>query len=300
MLEAPENSRLLIAAIVGPPNVGKSTLLNALVGVRVSIVSAKVQTTRSRVVGIHTEGDVQLVLMDTPGIFKARKGLEQAMVNAAWDTLDQADHTIVLMDAKRGLAQEYEPLVKALADRNRKATLVINKVDLIEKPVLLGITKKAYDTGVFSDVLYTAALSGEGVDALRQFLADQAKPGPWLYPEDQAADLPERMLAAEITREKLFHRLHQEVPYSVFVETESWKESRQAVTIHQVVYVEKDSQKAIVLGKGGSMIRAIGEQSRRDLEEMLEKKVNLFVFVKVKEDWKARDEFYNLMGLHRG
>lgn len=295
-----ENTRCLMAAIVGPPNVGKSTLLNALVGVRVSIVSAKVQTTRSRVVGIYTEGDAQLVLMDTPGIFAARKGLEQAMVNAAWDTLDQTDHAIVLMDARRGLAPEYGPLVKALKDRNRQAVLVINKIDLIAKPALLELTRKAHESGVFSDVLYTAALSGEGVEELRQFLTSKARPGPWLYPEDQAADLPERMLAAEITREKLFQRLHQEVPYSVFVETESWKESRQTVTIHQAVYVEKESQKAIVLGKGGSMIRAIGEQSRRDLEAMLEKKVNLFVFVKVKEDWKSRDEFYRLMGLHRG
>jgi len=290
-------------AIVGAPNVGKSTLLNSLVGTKVSIVSPKVQTTRSRVLGICIEGPAQVIFIDTPGIFKPRRRLDRAMVAAAWGGAGDADEVLLLVDASlvntsRGIDSDTANIIKRLKKTERKIILAINKVDLVDKPKLLDLAAELNATGVFSEIFMISAEKGDGVQDLMAFLASRVPEGPWLYPEDQISDMPGRLTAAEITREKLYLQLHQELPYAASVETENWTEQDDgSVRIEQVIYVERPTQKAIVLGKGGSRIKALGQAAREELEEIFERRVHLFLFVKVREKWGDDPERYRDLGL---
>ena len=285
-------------AIVGAPNVGKSTLLNCLVGTKVSIVSPKVQTTRSRILGICIEGATQLVLVDTPGIFKPRRRLDRAMVAAAWGGAQEADLVLLLVDSAAGLDADTRSIVERLKAEGGKAILALNKVDAVKKPALLKLAAHLDGVGVFTDTFMISALSGSGVPDLLAHLAGAVPEGPWLYPDDQLSDMPGRLLAAEITREKIYLQLHQELPYAASVDTETWKEKKDgSVRIEVSVYVERPSQKAIVLGKGGARIKAIGEAARIELEELLERRVHLFLFVKVRKDWGEDPERYRDLGL---
>jgi GTP-binding protein Era len=285
-------------ALIGAPNAGKSTLINALVGAKVSIVSRKVQTTRALVRGIALEGAAQLVFMDTPGIFAPRRRLDRAMVTTAWSGAHDADIVALLIDAKKGLDEEADAILAKLAEVRQPKVLVLNKVDLVEKPALLSLTQKIAAKAAFDATFMVSALSGDGVADLRSWLGAHAPAGPWHYPEDQISDAPMRSLAAEITREKLFNRLHQELPYQATVETEVWKELRGGdVRIEQTIYVERESQRKIVLGKGGATIKAIGAEARREIAELTEQKVHLFLFVKVREGWGDDPERYRQMGL---
>lgn len=288
-------------ALVGAPNVGKSTLLNCLVGAKVSIVSPKVQTTRNRVMGICIAGDAQLIFVDTPGIFEPRRRLDRAMVGAAWKGAADADLVILLVDATRGTDANTRTILDGLAKARRKIVLVINKIDLVKRETLLALTEKlngAAGGELITDTFMISALSGDGVGDLRDFLAARMPEGQWLYPEDQLSDMPQRLLAAEITREKLYLRLHKELPYASAVETEEWREHDDgSVRIQQVIYVQRDSQKAIVLGKGGAMIKGIGAAARQELEEILDRRVHLFLFVKVREAWVDDPERYRDLGL---
>ena len=285
-------------AIVGAPNVGKSTLLNCLVGTKVSIVSPKVQTTRSRILGICIEGATQLVLVDTPGIFKPRRRLDRAMVAAAWGGAQEADLVLLLVDSAAGLDADTRSIVERLEAEGGKAILALNKVDAVKKPALLKLAAHLDGVGVFTDTFMISALSGSGVPDLLAHLAGAVPEGPWLYPDDQLSDMPGRLLAAEITREKIYLQLHQELPYAASVDTETWKEKKDgSVRIEVSVYVERPSQKAIVLGKGGARIKAIGEAARIELEELLERRVHLFLFVKVRKDWVEDPERYRDLGL---
>jgi GTP-binding protein Era len=292
------DTRCGFVALIGAPNVGKSTLLNALVGTKVAIVSPKVQTTRALLRGIVTEDASQLIFVDTPGIFQPRRRLDRAMVSSAWSGAQDADIVGVLVDAKRGIDEEADALLKNLADARQPKFLVLNKIDLVDKPALLTLAKAANDRVAFQATFMVSALRGEGVPDLRRWLAAQVPPGPWHYPEDQISDAPLRQLAAEVTREKLYFRLHQELPYQSTVETEVWKELKDgAVRIEQTIYVERDSQKKIVLGKGGQTIKAIGADARRELAAILEQPVHLFLFVKVRQGWADDPERYRGMGL---
>lgn len=294
----PANPRCGFIAIVGAPNVGKSTLLNRMVGAKVSIVSPKVQTTRSRVLGICLVGDVQVVFIDTPGIFAPKRRLDRAMVAAAWGGAADADRTVLVVDAKRGIDPDTRHILERLAEQKRTAILVINKVDLVAREKLLGLAAELNAGGLFSDTFMVSAETGDGVDDLLGKLAAMMPQGPWHFPEDQISDLPMRLLAAEVTREKVFLQLHQELPYAVAVETEKWEEREDgSARIDQVIYVERDNQKKIVLGKGGSRIKAIGAAARQDLEEMLERRIHLFLFVKVREKWGDDPERYRDWGL---
>jgi len=285
-------------ALIGAPNVGKSTLINALVGTKVAIVSHKVQTTRALLRGIATEGDAQLILVDTPGIFAPKRRLDRAMVTNAWAGVHDADIVCVLVDAKRGLDEETEAVLGPLADTAQPKALVINKVDLVDKPALLALAHAANARVKFAETFMISALTGDGVADVRRWLAANVPAGPWHYPEDQITDAPMRQLAAEITREKLYLRLHQELPYQSMVETEQWKELKDgAVRIEQTIYVERESQRKIVLGKGGATIKAIGAEARRDIAEMVEAPVHLFLFVKVRERWADDPERYRGIGL---
>ena len=285
-------------AIIGAPNVGKSTLVNALVGSKVAIVSHKVQTTRALVRGIVTEGDAQLIFIDTPGLFAPKRRLDRAMVSTAWSGAHDADVVCLLVDAKRGIDEETGAIVDRLAELRQPRVLILNKVDLVEKPPLLTLAKELNGRIPFKATFMTSATTGDGVADLRQWLAAQAPEGPWHYPEDQISDAPLRHLAAEITREKLYLRLHQELPYQSTVETELWKELRDgAVRIEQTIYVERESQKKIVLGKGGATIKAIGADARREIAAAIEQPVHLFLFVKVREGWGDDPERYREMGL---
>jgi len=286
-------------ALIGAPNVGKSTLINALVGTKISIVTPKVQTTRALIRGIACAGAAQLIFVDTPGIFAPRRRLDRAMVGTAWGSAQDADIVALLVDARKGLAEEDEAILRGLADvRTPAKVLVLNKVDLVAKPALLALAHMLNERGVFAATFMISALSGDGVDDLKQWLAARAPPGPWLYPEDQISDAPLRQLAAEITREKLYLRLHQELPYQSTVETEVWKELHDgSVRIEQTIYVERDSQRKIVLGKGGRAIRAIGAAARAEIGEAIEKPVHLFLFVKVREGWGDDPERYRQIGL---
>ena len=280
-------------AVVGAPNVGKSTLINLLVGTKVSIVSPKVQTTRTRVLGICMNGAVQVIFIDTPGIFQPRRRLDRAMVAAAWVGAGDADHVLLLVDAARGIDDNTQDIIDKLKKSGRKAVLAINKVDTVNKPDLLVLTAALQDPDLFMETFMISATSGDGVDDLLAYLSDLLPIGPWLFPEDQVSDMPERLLAAEITREKLYLELHQELPYAATVETESWEHKLDdSVRIGQVVYVERDTQKAIVLGKGGRQIKRISAQAREELQEMLGTTVHLFVFVKVREKWGDDPERY--------
>ena len=292
------DTRCGFVALIGAPNAGKSTLLNALVGSKVTIVSHKVQTTRALIRGITIVGQSQLIFVDTPGIFAPKRRLDRAMVTTAWSGAHEADLVGVLVDARKGLDEDNEAILERLAAVKQPAILILNKVDLVAKEVLLTLAQKANDKARFEATFMVSALSGDGVADLKRWLAGRVPPGPWLYPPDQMSDAPMRQLAAEITREKLFERLHQELPYHSTVETEQWKDLRgNAVRIEQTIYVERESQRKIVLGKGGATIKAIGEASRREIEKITEGKVHLFLFVKVREGWGEDPERYRAMGL---
>jgi GTP-binding protein Era len=285
-------------ALIGAPNAGKSTLTNALVGSKVSIVSRKVQTTRALVRGVAIVGDAQLVLMDTPGIFPPRRRLDRAMVTSAWSGAHDADIVAVLIDARKGLDEEAEAILGRLGELPQPKALVLNKVDLTDKPALLALSRSGNAKAKFDASFMVSALSGDGIEALKGWLAANSPAGPWHYPEDQIADAPMRALAAEITREKLFDRLHQELPYQATVETDTWKDLRDgSARIEQTIYVERESQRKILLGKGGATIKAIGAEARKEIAELAEQKVHLFLFVKVREGWGDDPERYRSMGL---
>jgi GTP-binding protein Era len=286
-------------ALIGAPNAGKSTLTNALVGTKVSIVTPKVQTTRTLIRGIACEGPAQLIFVDTPGIFAPRRRLDRAMVGTAWGSAQDADIVALLIDARKGIKDDDEAVLRGLADvRTAAKALVLNKVDLVAKPALLALVQMLNERAAFAATFMISALSGDGVDDLKKWFAAHVPSGPWLYPEDQISDAPMRQLAAEITREKLYLRLHQELPYQSTVETEVWKELQNgSVRIEQTIYVERDSQRKIILGKSGQMLRSIGAAARADIAAAIEKKVHLFLFVKVREGWADDPERYREMGL---
>ncbi len=294
---AASTARCGFVALIGAPNVGKSTLINALVGAKISIVTPKVQTTRTLIRGIACEGAAQLVLVDTPGIFAPRRRLDRAMVGTAWGGAQDADIVALLIDARKGLEEDDEAILHGLADVRVKV-LVLNKVDLVAKPTLLALAQTLAERARFAATFMISALSGDGVDDLKKWLAAHVPPGPWLYPEDQISDAPLRQLAAEITREKLYLRLHQELPYQSTVETEAWKDLPDgSVRIEQTIYVERDSQRKIVLGKGGRAIKAIGTAARAEIAAAIEQSVHLFLFVKVREGWGDDPERYRQIGL---
>jgi GTP-binding protein Era len=285
-------------ALIGAPNVGKSTLINAIVGAKVAIVSHKVQTTRTLLRGIATQEDAQLVFIDTPGIFQPRRRLDRAMVAGAWTGAGDADIVGAMIDAKRGLDEETSALLERLTGLKQTKILIINKIDLVEKPTLLTLVKEAIERVPFTATFMVSALSGDGIADLKHWLSGHVPVGPWHYPEDQLTDAPLRQLAAEITREKLYLRLHQELPYQSTVETNSWKELKDgSVRIEQTIYVERMSQRKIVLGKGGQTIKAIGAEARREIADIAEQPVHLFLFVKVREAWGNDPERYREIGL---
>ena len=298
-------TRCGFAAVIGAPNAGKSTLVNALVGSKVSIVTPKVQTTRMPVRGVAMRGDTQIVLVDTPGIFKPRRRLDRAMVNAAWGRASDADVVVLIVDASDlaanpgGLAaRDTASVVEGVKKTNRKVALALNKIDAMPRAQLLPLADQFNAEGAFARIFMVSALKGDHVNDLADWVAAQMPQGPWLYPEDQAADIPSRLLASEITREKLYLRLHDELPYASTVETEKWEERKDgSVKIDQVIYVQRDGQKAIVLGKGGAAIKKIGELARTEMEELFGRRVHLFLFVKVRENWAEEREHYREMGL---
>ena len=291
-------SRCGFIAILGAPNVGKSTLLNQFVGLKVSIVSPKVQTTRTRILGICLQGDAQLIFIDTPGIFVPRRRLERAMVAAAWDGAGDADHIILVADVSRGMDLNTGAIIKRLREKGGRGDLILNKIDLVEKSKLLDLATEFSKTGLFEDIFMVSAERGDGVPDVLGHLTTKMQSGPWLFPEDQVSDMPARILAAEVTREKLFLQLHKELPYAATVETESWQEQADgSARIQQIIYVRRESQKAIVLGKKGSRIKSIGADARTDLEEMLGQRVHLFLFVKVREKWDDDPNRYRDLGL---
>jgi GTPase len=294
----PSDRRCGFVAVVGAPNVGKSTLVNALVGAKVTIVSPKVQTTRAIMRGIAIEGDAQLIFVDTPGIFSPRRRLDRAMVATAWTGAHDADVIALMIDAKRGLDDESAAIAAKLAGASAPKILIVNKVDLVAKPSLLGLVTAANEAAHYAATFMVSALSGNGVPEVKKWLAAHVPEGPWHYPEDQISDAPLRALASEITREKIYLRLHQELPYHSTVETESWEERKDgSVRIGQTIFVERESQRKIVLGKGGQTIKAIGALARQEIAEIIEKPVHLFLFVKVREGWSDDPERYREMGL---
>ena len=299
MAESVEDTRRCgFVALIGAPNVGKSTLLNALVGSKVSIVTPKVQTTRTLIRGIAIEGAAQLVFVDTPGIFSPKRRLDRAMVGSAWGSTADADLVALLIDSRKGLKDDEEAILRTLGEVRPKKVLVLNKVDLVAKPALLALTQMLNEGGQFAATFMISARSGDGVAALKTWFAAHVPQGPWLYPEDQISIAPLRQLAAEITREKLYLRLHQELPYESTVETDVWKELRGgAVRIEQTIYVARESQRKIVLGKGGQAIKAIGAAARADIAKEIEHPVHLFLHVKVREGWADEPERYREMGL---
>ena len=308
-----DSTRCGFVAVIGAPNAGKSTLVNALVGSKVSIVTHKVQTTRARIRGVALHDQSQMILVDTPGIFQPRRRLDQAMVDAAWGGEADADLVILMIDAPAyagtlgsgersqgdaASARDTDLIIQQLKKRARKVILVLNKIDLMKREDLLRLTQVLQEHGVFSQTFMISAEKGDGVADLKTFLASEMPKGPWHYPEDQVADLPMRMLAAEITREKLTLRLHQELPYASTVETESWQEQKNgSVRIEQVIYVQRSSQKAIVLGNGGRTIKDIGSAARKEIEDILGRRVHLFLFAKVRERWADDPARYREMGL---
>lgn len=291
-------TRAGFVALIGAPNAGKSTLLNALVGSKVSIVSHKVQTTRALVRGIAMAGPAQIIFVDTPGIFRPKRRLDRAMVTSAWTGAGDADAVCLLIDARKGLDEEGEAILKKLADVRRTKILILNKIDLIERQKLLGLAQEINEKLPFDQTFMVSALTGSGVDRLRDKLAELMPEGPWLYPEDQVSDAPLRMLAAEITREKIYERLHEELPYQSTVETDQWQQREDgSVRIEQTIYVERESQRKIVLGKAGQTIKTIGQLARKEIAEIAECPVHLFLFVKVRENWGDDPERYREMGL---
>jgi GTP-binding protein Era len=291
-------TRCGFVALIGAPNVGKSTLVNALVGSKVSIVSRKVQTTRALIRGITIEGSAQIILVDTPGIFSPRRRLDRAMVSTAWSGAHDADLVCVLLDAKSGIDAQAEDVLNRVASVEHDKVLVLNKIDLVPRETLLALAKAANERLSFVQTFMISALSGDGVADLRRALAQRVPPGPFLYPEDQMSDAPLRHLAAEITREKIFQQLHQELPYRSTVETDGWSErTDKSVRIEQTIFVEREGQRKIVLGKGGATIKSIGAEARREIAEILGVPVHLFLFVKVRENWGDDPDRYREMGL---
>lgn len=291
-------TRCGFAAIIGAPNAGKSTLVNKLVGSKVSIVSHKVQTTRARIRAIYMHEQSQVVLVDTPGIFKPRRKLDEAMVESAWTGAGEADAVVLLVDARRGLEDEVIKIIEGFKANNTKAMLVLNKVDLLDPEKLLPLAEQCAAAFPFTDTFMVSALSGSGMAKLGAKLAGVMPLGPWLYPADQTADVHLRFIASEITREKIYERLHDELPYSSTVETEAWEERKDgSVKITQAIFVERDSQKAIVLGKGGAQIKILGQLARAEMEQSFERRVHLFLFVKVREHWAVDPERLRMMGL---
>ena len=301
MTDIAENpTRCGFIAVIGAPNAGKSTLVNQLIGAKVSIVSPKVQTTRTRVTGILAEGRDQAIFVDTPGIFRgAKRRLEKAMVEAAWRQAAETDRLMLVIDvAKKGLSDDDRAVIEQLEQQGARPMLALNKVDGARHETMLAIAAAVNERLEVQETFMVSALTGDGVDDLRQAVLDRLPEGPWMYPEDQISDLPSRMLAAEATREKLFLQLHQELPYNLTVETEAFEvQAKGDLKINQVIYVTRDSHKAMVLGKGGARIRQVGSESRRDLEVLFDRKVHLFLFVKVRENWLNDPERFREMGL---
>ena len=296
--EAAGQPRCGSVAIVGAPNAGKSTLTNALVGQKVAIVSAKVQTTRTRLLGIATEGNTQLLLIDTPGIFAPRRRLDRAMVKAAWEGAEGADLIAFVVDAKTGFRDDATAILQSLANRPEPKLLVLNKVDITAKTRLLELAAHANAFAAFADTYFVAAGTGDGVAELKSALAVRMPEGPWHFPEDQLTEATTRLMAAEITREQIYNQLHAELPYASAVETEKWEERRDgSVAIHQQIIIERDSQKAIVLGKGGSRIKEIGAASRAGISDLMGRKVHLFLHIKVRADWGDDRSLYSAIGL---
>lgn len=291
-------TRCGFVALIGAPNAGKSTLLNALVGAKVAIVTHKVQTTRSRITGIAIEAASQLVFVDTPGIFAPRRRLDRAMVSAAWQGARDADLTALLIDVRRGIDDDVERILKGLKGAGGQTILLLNKIDLVKKPTLLELAAALDRSGLFSETFMISALNGDGVADLKARFAAAVPEGPWLYPEDQLSDISERLLAAEATREQIYLRLHQELPYATTVETESWHEQEDgSVRIEQLIFVQRNSQKGIVIGKGGKALKAIGAAARQEMERLFERRVHLFLYVKVSEKWAERPDHYSKIGL---
>ena len=293
-------TRAGFVALIGEPNAGKSTLLNRMVGAKVSIVTHKVQTTRARIRGVALEGDAQIVFVDTPGLFKPRRRLDRAMVAAAWGGAADADIVVMLIEAHRGISEGVKHILESLKGLNpdQKVALAINKIDKVKSDSLLQLTEQMNSLHPFVKTFMISAERGHGVPALREWLASELPEGPWLYPEDQIADLPMRMIAAEMTREKLTLRLHQELPYQLTVETEAWEERKDgSCRVDQIIYVMRDGHKGILLGKRGETIKAVSKASREELEEFLGRKVHLFLQVKVRPNWLDEAERYSEMGL---
>jgi len=298
-MTTPTATRCGFVALVGAPNVGKSTLLNAFVGAKVSIVTPKVQTTRARITGIRIADGCQIIFVDTPGIFAPKRRLDRAMVNAAWAGSEDADVTVLLVDALRGIDRDTRDIVDRLKQRNRRVVVALNKVDRADKQKLLPVAAEIAAADIVDETFMISALKGDGVDDLLAYLAGRMPASPWLYPEDQISDVPMRMMAAEITREKLFLALHQELPYAISVETEMWTEMENdgAVRIDQLIYVTKEGHKPIVVGRGGQRLKQVGMAARKELEEILERRVHLFLHVKVRPNWLDEPARYREMGL---
>ncbi|PPR61359.1 MAG: GTPase Era [Alphaproteobacteria bacterium MarineAlpha4_Bin2] len=297
MIDADEK-RCGFVAVIGAPNAGKSTLVNRIVGAKVSIVTHKVQTTRIRVMGIVIRGGAQLVFIDTPGIFEPRRRLDRAMVDAAWRGAADGDIVLLLVDARRGIERDTRRIVEGLHRTNRKAILVLNKIDIVRRDTLLKLAAELNATGVIDETFMISALQGDGIDDVLDNLVKSVPVGPWMFPEDQISDLPQWLMAAEVTREQLFLSTHQEVPYSVTVETDAWEEFKDgSVKIDQSIYVQRDSQKAIILGRGGGRVRDIGSAARAELGDMLGRKVHLFIHVKVRDKWMDDRSRYSAWGL---
>ena len=291
-------TRCGIVAVIGAPNAGKSTLVNALVGQKVAITSAKAQTTRARLLGIALEEETQVILADTPGIFAPRRRLDRAMVSAAWEGAEAADAVVLVVDSIKQRRHELEPLLESLASRPERKLLVLNKVDAAKKETLLELAQDLTTKVAFDEVFYVSALTGDGVTELKHRLAELMPEGPWLYPEDQVSDASERLLAAEVTREQLYRQLHEELPYDSAVRPESYTQRKDgSLEIRQQIVIGRESQKPIVLGKRGARIKAIGEAARKELSELLGVPVHLFLHVKVDEKWAESREIYEEMGL---
>ena len=292
------STRCGFVALIGAPNAGKSTLINALVGAKVSIVSRKVQTTRRQLRGIALRNEAQIIFVDTPGIFKPKRRLDRAMVASAWGGAGDADVVALLIDALKRLDEKAREIMGNLGETSHPRVLVLNKIDLVERSKLLELTEKANSLLPFEETFMVSALKSDGLDSLLDHLAGRMKPGPWLYPEDQVSDAPLRDLAAEITREKLFERLHDELPYQLTVETDSWKELPDgSARIEQTIFVTRDGHRKIVIGEGGKNLKAVGSTARREIAEAAEQKIHLFLFVKVREKWPDDPERYREMGL---
>ena len=294
-----QQTRCGMVGIIGAPNAGKSTLVNRLVGSKVTIVSPKVQTTRTRVMGILTEGQTQIILLDTPGIFAPKRRLDRAMVNAAWQGARDGDAVLLLVDVGKGrINDESRAIIEKLNETKRTVSLVLNKIDMLEKEKLLALTAQLNEMGSFSDIYMISALKGDGVERLRADLAARMPQGPWMFGEDQITDMPMRMLAAEVTREQLFLQLGDELPYDSTVESEQWEEFDDgSAKISQTIYVRRDTQKAIVLGKGGARIKSIGARARAELENITGRRIHLSLFVKVRDNWGDDPARYRDWGL---